>query len=159
MLFFRSSPDFYLKPFSRSSLPSRFTCTEEKKEVMFLGSTKANIGVAQLWQVSNLSLYTQTFAPIGWFVSEFSHSIGQPQPLMPSLVSKRHELTSQHPRRYNSCAYPLNGNVPLLLWLASWGGGVEGDSWSKATVVKRHCLRGHCYKCSHWEIEGSWGNK
>lgn len=66
-----------------------------------------NVGVAQLCQVKDFSIYTQTFVPIGWLDLGSPHLIGHRGSSAAGWVSKRQERISHNTRderQGNSCS-------------------------------------------------------
>lgn len=81
-----------------------------------------SVGVAQLCQVKDLSIYTQTSVPIGCLGSGFPYLIGYRGSSVPGWVSKRQEQTSHNTRderQGNSCSRLLQPFTLSLLELLS----------------------------------------
>lgn len=79
-----------------------------------------NVGVAQLCQVKDFSIYTQTFVPIGWLDLGSPHLIGHRGSSAAGWVSKRQERISHNTRderQGNSCSCLLQPFTLSLLEL------------------------------------------
>lgn len=86
---------------------------------------QANVGVAQLSNMSALTLNTQTSPLIGALASVSWLPIGQRVPLIADFRFQKATAlpTSQNPRRGTSCASPITWGCLLLQLGEGWGMG------------------------------------